>query len=77
MAKHNLTLLTDLYQLTMMQGYFKNKDKNETVIFDAFYRSNPQDSGYAISAGLEQIIEYIKQKYNPIAIILTWALKNL
>ena len=60
MAKHNLTLLTDLYQLTMMQGYFKNKDQNETVIFDAFYRSNPQDSGYAISAGLEQIIEYIK-----------------
>ena len=60
MAKQNLTLLTDLYQLTMMQGYFKNKDQNETVIFDAFYRSNPQDSGYAISAGLEQIIEYIK-----------------
>ena len=60
MAKHNLTLLTDLYQLTMMQGYFKNKDQNETVIFDAFYLSIPQDSGYAISAGLEQIIEYIK-----------------
>ena len=37
MAKQNLTLLTDLYPLTMMQGYFKNKDKNETVIFDAFY----------------------------------------
>ena len=60
MAVQNLTLLTDLYELTMMQGYFKNKDQNETVIFDAFYRSNPQDSGYAISAGLEQIIEYIK-----------------
>ena len=60
MATQNLTLLTDLYELTMMQGYFKNKDQNETVIFDAFYRSNPQDSGYAISAGLEQIIEYIK-----------------
>ena len=60
MAKQNLTLLTDLYQLTMMQGYFKNKDQNETVIFDAFYRSNPQDSGYSISAGLDQVIEYIK-----------------
>ena len=59
MAGQNLTLLTDLYELTMMQGYFKNKAQNETVIFDAFYRSNPQGGGYAISAGLEQVIEYI------------------
>lgn len=51
--------MTDLYELTMMQGYFKNKDRNETVIFDAFYRSNPMNSGYAICAGLEQVIEYI------------------
>lgn len=60
MAGQNLTLLTDLYELTMMQGYFKNKDKNETVIFDMFYRNNPMDGGYAISAGLEQVIEYIE-----------------
>ena len=60
MNMKGLTLLTDLYQLTMMQGYFKNKDQNETVIFDAFYRANPQKGGYAICAGLEQIIEYIK-----------------
>ncbi len=60
MDRQNLTLLTDLYELTMMQGYFKNKDKNETVIFDAFYRNNPNDGGYAIAAGLEQVIEYIK-----------------
>ena len=60
MSNHSLTLLTDLYELTMMQGYFKNKDQNETVIFDAFYRNNPQDSGYAICAGLEQVIAYIK-----------------
>lgn len=59
MAGQNLTLLTDLYELTMMQGYFKNKDKNETVIFDMFYRNNPMDGGYAISAGLEQVVEYI------------------
>lgn len=59
MGKQNLTLMTDLYELTMMQGYFKNKDRNETVIFDAFYRSNPMNSGYAICAGLEQVIEYI------------------
>ena len=44
----------------MMQGYFKEKDANETVIFDAFYRTNPGGNGYAICAGLEQVIEYIK-----------------
>ncbi|MFR3729110.1 nicotinate phosphoribosyltransferase [Lacrimispora sp.] len=61
MSQRNLTLLTDLYELTMMQGYFKEKDANETVIFDAFYRSNPSGNGYAISAGLEQVIEYINE----------------
>ena len=60
MKTQNLTLLTDLYELTMMQGYFKNVAQNETVIFDAFYRSNPMDGGYAISCGLEQVIDYIK-----------------
>lgn len=60
MDRQNLTLLTDLYELTMMQGYFKHKDMNETVIFDAFYRTNPCGGGYAICAGLEQLIKYIK-----------------
>lgn len=55
----NLTLLTDLYQLTMMQGYFKN-NINKRVIFDLFYRTNPSGGGYAITCGLEQVIEYIK-----------------
>ena len=55
----NLTLLTDLYELTMMQGYFKNHT-NPTVVFDAFFRKNPFDSSYSIAAGLEQAIEYIK-----------------
>ncbi|HKL99803.1 MAG TPA: nicotinate phosphoribosyltransferase [Mobilitalea sp.] len=59
MAKQNLTLLTDFYELTMMQGYFDNKNK-DIVVFDAFYRDNPCGSGYAICAGLEQAIEYIK-----------------
>ncbi len=59
MATTNLTLLTDLYELTMMQGYFKEKAP-ETVVFDMFYRKNPSDSGYAITCGLEQVIEYIK-----------------
>ncbi len=60
MKTQNLTLLTDLYELTMMQGYFKNAEQNQTVIFDAFYRNNPMDGGYAISCGLEQVIDYIK-----------------
>ena len=59
MNTRNLTLLTDLYELTMMQGYFENQE-NEVVIFDVFYRNNPGGSGYAIAAGLEQVIEYIK-----------------
>ena len=59
MAERNLTLLTDFYELTMMQGYFKN-NTNDTVVFDAFYRTNPSGSGYAICCGLEQVIDYIK-----------------
>lgn len=55
----NLTLLTDLYELTMMQGYFKNPT-DQIVVFDAFYRKNPCGGGYAIAAGLEQIIEYVR-----------------
>ena len=55
----DLTLLTDLYELTMMQGYFKNPT-DQVVVFDAFYRQNPCDGGYAIAAGLEQVIEYIR-----------------
>ena len=61
MDRQNLTLLTDLYELTMMQGYFKNENANQTVIFDMFYRTNPLESGYAVMAGLEQVIQYIKE----------------
>ncbi|MEG1847761.1 MAG: nicotinate phosphoribosyltransferase [Lachnospiraceae bacterium] len=61
MDRQNLTLLTDLYELTMMQGYYKNKSLNDTVIFDVFYRTNPLESGYAITAGLEQVIQYVKE----------------
>lgn len=59
MSTLNLTLLTDFYEITMMQGYFKTGNQS-TVIFDAFYRSNPSDGGYAICAGVEQVIEYIE-----------------
>ena len=59
MSTLNLTLMTDLYQLTMMQGYFESQS-TETVVFDAFYRKNPCGNGYAIAAGLDQVIDYIK-----------------
>ncbi len=59
MSTLNLTLLTDLYELTMMQGYFKNQN-HDVVVFDAFYRTNPCDGGYAICAGLAQVIDYIE-----------------
>ena len=60
MSTRNLTLLTDLYQLTMMQGYFENDVNNHEVVFDLFYRNNPSGNGYAICCGLEQAIDYIK-----------------
>ncbi len=60
MSTMNLTLLTDFYELTMMQGYFKT-GKNPRVIFDTFYRRNPDEGGYAICAGLDQVIEYVKE----------------
>lgn len=58
----NFTMMTDLYQLTMAYGYFKN-NKNEKVIFDMFYRSNPCGNGYAICVGLESVINYIKNMH--------------
>lgn len=54
----NLTMLTDLYQLTMMNGYFTAKMNNKMAAFDVFYRGSGGYS-YAIVAGLEQVIEYI------------------
>ncbi|MBO5656630.1 MAG: nicotinate phosphoribosyltransferase [Agathobacter sp.] len=59
MEKPNLTLLTDLYQLTMMQGYFKTGNR-DVAVFDAFYRKNPCGNGYSICAGLEQVINYVE-----------------
>lgn len=59
MSTLNLTLLTDLYEITMMQGYFKT-GKKDIAVFDAFYRKNPCDGGYAVCAGLEQVIDYIE-----------------
>ena len=56
----NLSMVMDFYELTMANGYFKDEDKERKVAFDVFYRKNPDNAGYAIFAGLEQIIEYIE-----------------
>ena len=55
----NLTMLCDFYELTMSNGYFECGMKDKIVYFDMFYRNNPDNGGYAIVAGLEQIVEYI------------------
>ena len=58
--ERNFTLLTDFYELTMMQGYLKSGKHQERVIFDMFYRKNPCGNGFAICCGLEQVVEYIR-----------------
>ena len=58
--KLNMTMLCDFYELTMGNGYFKNGYKDRIVYFDVFYRQVPDDGGFAIAAGLEQLIDYIK-----------------
>jgi nicotinate phosphoribosyltransferase len=57
--ERNLTMLMDFYELTMSNGYFVNGLENTIVYFDMFYRKNPEEAGFAIVAGLEQVIEYI------------------
>ena len=56
----NLTMLTDLYQLTMMYGYMKTGLRDNIATFDMFYRSKDESTHYAIMAGLEQLIDYIR-----------------
>lgn len=59
MSERNLTLLTDFYQLTMMNGYLKSGIADEMATFDMFFRKKGQIN-YAVAAGLEQVIEYIE-----------------
>ena len=61
MEKMNLTMLTDFYELTMGNGYLQNGLKNKTAYFDMFFRKIPDQGGFAIMAGIEQFIGYLKQ----------------
>ena len=58
--ERNLSMLVDFYEFTMANGYFKNNLKDKIVYFDMFFRKNPDNAGFAIVAGLDQVIEYIK-----------------
>ena len=58
-AQKNLTMIMDLYELTMSNGIFDSEMRDETVYFDMFFRRVPDDGGYAVMAGIEQLIEYM------------------
>lgn len=60
MKNENLSMLCDFYELTMSNGYFKNGFYKKNVYFDLFFRKVPDNGGFAVTAGLEQVIEYIK-----------------
>lgn len=57
----NYTMLADFYEFTMANGYFENGCGNETAVFDMFFRKVPDGGGFAVMAGLEQLIEYFKK----------------
>ena len=60
MTNANLSMLCDFYELTMSNGYYKNGFYKKVVYFDVFFRKVPDNGGFAIAAGLEQVIDYIK-----------------
>ena len=60
MKGENLTMLCDFYEFTMSNGYFQNGFYKKNVYFDVFFRKVPDNGGFAIAAGLEQVIDYIK-----------------
>ena len=60
LKQRNLTMLTDFYEITMANGYFLNGKDNTTVQFDMFFRNIPDNGGFAIMAGVEQLVEYLE-----------------
>ena len=60
MKRINLTMLTDFYQLTMANGYFEHGIADKIAYYDMFFRRIPDNGGFAIMAGLEQVIDYLK-----------------
>lgn len=60
LKKRNLTMLTDFYELTMANGYFLNGKGDDTTQFDMFFRTIPDNGGFAIMAGVEQLSQYLE-----------------
>ncbi len=58
--KHSLTLLTDLYQLTMAYGYWKNRMHEHEAVFHLFFRKHPFEGHYTVAAGLEMVVAYLQ-----------------
>ena len=56
--ERNLTMLVDFYEFTMSQGFFEHGFKDTIVAFDMFYRNNPENGGFVIFAGLEQLVDF-------------------
>lgn len=63
MKNRNLTMMTDFYELTMSQAYFSAGKKDEEAVFDAFFRKNPLDGGYAVMGGVDRIINFINNAH--------------
>ena len=62
-STRNISMMMDLYEMTMANGYFAHHETQPKVIFDIFYRKNPDEGGFAIFAGLEQMIEYVENMH--------------
>ncbi|MDD6279691.1 MAG: nicotinate phosphoribosyltransferase [Oscillospiraceae bacterium] len=61
MDERNLTMLVDFYELTMANGFFENGRGDEIAYFDMFFRKVPDNAGYAVMAGVQQVIEYLEK----------------
>ena len=61
--RRNLDMVMDLYEMTMANGYYKKEGYEEYVTFDVFYRKNPDGAGFAIFAGLEQVLDYLENMH--------------
>ena len=58
--ERNISMVMDMYELTMSNGYFNRGCRDVVAAFDVFYRKNPDNAGFAIFAGLEQVVEYVR-----------------
>lgn len=59
-SERNISMVMDMYELTMSNGYFNQNCRDTVAAFDVFYRRNPDNAGFAVFAGLEQVVEYVR-----------------